>query len=743
MIDRRTINKILSKCRIDDIVADYMLLHSRDNDYVGYCPFHTGKMMTFNVDTSSGTYRCSECGKSGSAIDFLIDYLHISYNEALGMIANRYGIDFNATGERSNAATLYEINAEACSYYQDQLFNTPAGQNIALTYYKQQRGFSDEIIRRFHLGYSPARPDNTLIPQLEAKGYTEDDIVASGIGVRFDNNAPYDRFHERITFPIFNLAGKIVAFSCRTMKHDDNIAKYKNTNDTPIYTKGNEIYGLYQAREHILQAGSCILVEGNADVVSMHEAGFNNTVAPLGTGFTFAQACVLRRFTDRITLLFDGDAAGQHANEVALQHLLPLGIVPDIVLLPQGDDPDSFARRLSHDEAQRFITDNSINLVQFYFKTRLDEQLNNPIRTAQVAREIIQKIALIPNDITRNALVKQCSHLLDINEESVLRDVKQEIFRIKEEEFRRNQQAQARAQYLANTAGQTPAADAQLPATDTAEPSLDGVMPDDDSLLGSSLLADPLAMGSSSACSPNILSKEREIMHYLAKYGMVSFGYRQIDENQTAPTCLIEYIELEFEANNLQIQNPVYKRIFDLGKTLVADFYSDFADFMEHLHQVEETMFNEGVAELMNRNIDFDSVKVEEERLKGRIDAKTAKMVDDYRQRYFEEYLCSHPDREIRSASLDLVNERFKLSKIHTQQSKLPTEFDCLDIFVQDAINNLRYEMLTLNINSLQQQLKHETDSNAVMALMAKLLELQQNRAILAKHLGDRVINPN
>ena len=180
-----------------------------------------------------------------------------------------------------------------------------------------------------------------------------------------------------------------------------------------------------------------------------------------------------------------------------------------------------------------------------------------------------------------------------------------------------------------------------------------------------------------------------------------------------------------------------------MGKTLVADFYSDFADFMEHLHQVEETMFNEGVAELMNHNIDFDSVKVEEERLKGRIDAKTAKMVDDYRQRYFEEYLCSYPDREIRSASLDLVSERFKLSKIHTQQSKLPTEFDCLDIFVQDAINNLRYEMLTLNINSLQQQLKHETDSNAVMALMAKLLELQQNRAILAKHLGDRVINPN
>lgn len=735
MIDRRTINKILSKCRINDIVSDYMLLHSRGNDFVGYCPFHTGKMMTFNVNTSSGTYRCSECGKRGSAIDFLIDYLHISYDEALAMIAHRYGIDFKTKGERSNAATLYEINAEACNYYQDQLFNSTTGQNIALTYYKQQRGFSDEIINQFSLGYSPARTDNTLISQLLEKGYTEDDIVASGIGVRFDNNPPYDRFHERITFPIFNLAGNIVAFSCRTMKHDDNIAKYKNTNDTPIYTKGNEIYGLYQAREHILQKGSCILVEGNADVVSMHEAGFNNTVAPLGTGFTFAQACVLRRFTDQITLLFDGDGAGRHANEVALQHLLPLGIVPQIVLLPEGDDPDSFARRLSHDEAQRFITDNAINLVQFYFITKLNEQLSNPIRTAQVAREIVQKIALIPNDITRAALVKQCSHLLNINEESVLSDVKQEMFRIKEEEFRRNQQAQARQQYWANANQQQPAA---------AEPLPDGVAQpaDDDSLIGSSLLTEQVDNGIASDCNPNILSKEREIMHYLAKYGMVSFGFRQIDENNTAPTCLIEYIELEFEANNLQFQNPVYRRIFELGKTLVTDFYSDFGDFMEHLNQVQDQMFNEGVAELMNRNIDFDSVKMEEERLKSRINAKMAKMIDDYRQRYFEDYLCSHPDREIRSTSLDLVNERFKLSKIHTQQAKLPTEFDCLDIFVQDAINNLRYEMLTLNINTLQEKLKHETDSAAVMNLMAQLLELQQNRAILAKYLGDRVINP-
>ena len=735
MIDRRTINKILSKCRINDIVSDYMLLHSRGNDFVGYCPFHTGKMMTFNVNTSSGTYRCSECGKRGSAIDFLIDYLHISYDEALAMIAHRYGIDFKTKGERSNAATLYEINAEACHYYQDQLFNSTTGQNIALTYYKQQRGFSDEIIGQFSLGYSPARTDNTLISQLSGKGYAEDDIVASGIGVRFDNNPPYDRFHERITFPIFNLAGNIVAFSCRTMKHDDNIAKYKNTNDTPIYTKGNEIYGLYQAREHILQKGSCILVEGNADVVSMHEAGFNNTVAPLGTGFTFAQACVLRRFTDQITLLFDGDGAGRHANEVALQHLLPLGIVPQIVLLPEGDDPDSFSRRLSHDEAQRFITDNAINLVQFYFITKLNEQLNNPIRTAQVAREIVQKIALIPNDITRAALVKQCSHLLNINEESVLSDVKQEMFRIKEEEFRRNQQAQARQQYWANANQLQPAA---------AEPLPDGVAQpaDDDSLIGSSLLTEQVDNGIASDCNPNILSKEREIMHYLAKYGMVSFGFRQIDENNTAPTCLIEYIELEFEANNLQFQNPVYRRIFELGKTLVTDFYSDFGDFMEHLNQVQDQMFNEGVAELMNRNIDFDSVKMEEERLKSRINAKMAKMIDDYRQRYFEDYLCSHPDREIRSTSLDLVNERFKLSKIHTQQAKLPTEFDCLDIFVQDAINNLRYEMLTLNINTLQEKLKHETDSAAVMNLMAQLLELQQNRAILAKYLGDRVINP-
>ncbi|MGN0214839.1 MAG: DNA primase [Muribaculaceae bacterium] len=744
MIDRRTTNKILKKSKIEDFISDFLSLYRRGNDYVGYCPFHTAKMMTFNVNTSSGTYHCSDCGKTGSIIDFLIDYLHINYEEAIAYMAQRCGIELNAKTERSNAATLYDINKQACEYYQDQLFNSENGRDIALTYYKQHRGFSDDIIQKFHLGYSPARPENTLINQLIEKGYSEDNIVDSGIGVRFDNQPPYDRFHERITFPIFNLAGKIVAFSCRTMKSDPNIAKYKNTNDTPIYNKGNEIYGLFQARKHILQTGYCILVEGNADVVSMHEAGFCNTVAPLGTGFTFTQACVLRRFTDKITLLFDGDNAGLHANEVALQHLLPLGIVPNIVLLPAGDDPDSFAHRLSHDEAQQFITENSINLVHFYFKTKLNGQLNNPIRTAQVAREIIQEIALVPNDIVRVELIKQCSHLLDINEESVLRDVNQEIIRIKEEEFRRNQQAQARMQYWAKASQDSGVSTEQTPPSQpTGDNADDTAGNNENDVIASSLLSEHFAASSSSlANNPSILNKERKIMHYMAKYGMVSFGFRQTTDNETVPTCLIEYLALEFEANNLTIQNPIYKRIFELGNALVSDFYSDFSDFNEHLRLKREEMFNNGVQEIMDKNLDFESVKNEENRLNSRINKEIVATIDDYRRRYFEDYLCSHPDREIRNAALNLVNERFKLSKIHTQQASLPSEFDNLDVFVQDAINNLRYEMMTININSLQDKLKHETDKDVVMSLMSKLLELQQNRAILAKHLGDRVINP-
>lgn len=748
MIDKKTKLQILSKTKITDVISDYMKLSPRDNDFVGFCPFHTGKMNSFIIDTYNNTYQCTECGKKGSAIDFLIDSLHINYDEALRIMAKKCGIPVTPAEDRSEAETLYEINAEACAYYREQLQNSEAGKNIALPYYHQQRGFSDEIIQEFQLGYSPARQDNHLIDDLEKKGYSEDYIVSSGIGVRFEGHPSYDRFHERITFPISNLSGKIVAFSCRTMKRDSDIAKYKNTNDTPIYTKGNEIYGLYQARKHILELDKCILVEGNADVVSMHQAGFNYTVAPLGTGFTFNQACVLRRFTHNIILLFDGDNAGIHANEVALQHLLPLGVMPRIVLLPQGDDPDSFSRRLSHEEAEKFIEENSINLVQFYFKTKLNESLNNPIRTAQVVREIVQKIALIPDRIIKMSLVKECSHLLQINEESVRRDVQQESLRIKEEEFHRIQQAQARAQYLERMAAEKTQAEehyeavAQLFAEEPQAPE-SAPEEDDSDIIGSSLLSAPIAEPAIAAVSKSILKKERIIMHYVAKYGMVQFSVMSIGENEVKPINIIQYLEQEFAVHGIVIHDDTMKRIFELGKNLVADFESDYIEFKEQLKIQEKEDFDKGVEEIREKNLDIDTIEKEEAMLNGRIKLKSAQKSEDYERKYFETYLCSHPDKEIRECGLKLVNERFRLSKIHSQQVADLSEFKKLPTLIPEAINNLRYEMLTQRINALQAQLKTEKNPEAVMQLMTEQMEMQKQRQHLSeKCLGIRVINP-
>lgn len=730
MFDKKTINSIIKRAKIADVVEMFSHLTPRDNNFAGYCPFCDSKMASLFIDTSNNTFTCSECGKTGTPIDFVIDMLNVNYHEALLFLAQMCGISVDYSEPKSEAAALYDINMEACKYYRSQLFDTPTGRNVALAYYRDARGFSDETINRFALGYSPDRAENKVVEQLVAMGYSEDLIVKSGIGVKFEDRPAYDRFHERITFPITNLAGKIVAFSCRTMRNDKEIAKYKNTNDTPIYTKGNEIYGLYQARESIISRGYCILVEGNADVVSMHQAGFTNTIAPLGTGFTYGQACVIRRFTGNVTLLFDGDAAGIHANEVALQHFLPLGIVPRIVLLPQGDDPDAFARRFSQSEAEQFLESNSISLVQFYLKTRLEGNINNPIRRAQVTKEIIQKIALIPNPIVHTALAKECSKLFHINESSVLQDIQKEKLLIREEELKRKQQAEFRRRYQNQDI--EPPAEAANPADEAAPLDFDALSDNQSALL------DALNSNAAAESNGSIINKEREIVRYIAKYGMVYFS-----ETETRPITLIEYIDSEFNAINLSLSSPVYNKIFVLGKNLLNDFYSDLADFEQHVENNKKKNFDEGIAQIQMQNYDIATIENEEKRLKSLIERDADIEIENFRRAYFEQYLCNHPDRDIRATALSLVNEPFKLSKIHTQQANVKTEFDNLDTLVQDAIYNLRYELITLEINANERLLAQAGDADKVMEVMTTLAELQNRRKALAKELGERVINPN
>ncbi len=739
MIDKRIKNSIIKRAKITDIVSDYLHLTQRDTDFAGYCPFCASRMKDFLVNTSSNTFRCNNCGKSGASIDFVMEMLNLNFDEAIQHIGNKYGIDFDNSSESSKAKRLYDINSKACQYYQDQLANSETGRNVALTYYKDARGFSDEIISGFQLGYSPDRNENTLIAHLEGQGYSTTDIIDSGIGVQYDDKPAYDRFHERITFPITNLAGKILAFSCRTLKKDSDIAKYKNTNDTPIYTKGNEIYGLYQARNSIIEQNRCILVEGNADVVSMHQAGFTNTIAPLGTGFTSSQAAIIRRFTDNVTLLFDGDSAGLHANEVALQHFLPLGIVPDIVLLPEGEDPDSFARQQSFEEASNFLNNNKLSLVQFFFKTKLGSSLSNPIKTAQVTKEIIKNIALIPDKITRAHLAKECKDTFHIDEASVLADITNAIAILRDEEFKKKQQEAYRKQYLQQNSGNSPEQMPEIPNFDDLPEAESSLNTDADILNSSIVLSSP----ASNTLSKTLLSKERELMHYVAKYGMVQFSKIIIDENNTKDICLIEYIDQEIQANGLTINDITFNKIFAVGRSLVEEFYKDLDTFTQNVEESKKEAFNIGIEELKLSNLDFDSIRIEEEKLIARIENKAYEDIDNFRRAYFEEYLCNYPDKQIRQMCLDLINEPFKLSKIHTQFTAVKTEYDNLDLLVQDAINNLRYEVINNAITALQNKLKHATDTQEVLSVMTEISDLQGQRKKLAAILGERVLNPN
>ena len=346
------------------------------------------------------------------------------------------------------------------------------------------------------------------------------------------------------------------------------------------------------------------------------------------------------------------------------------------------------------------------------------------------------------------SLVKECSHLLQINEESVRRDVQQESLRIKEEEFRRIQQAQARAQYLERMAAEKNQAEehydavAQLFAEEPQAPE-SAPEEDDSDIIGSSLLSAPIAEPAIAAVSKSILKKERIIMHYVAKYGMVQFSVMSIGENEVKPINIIQYLEQEFAVHGIVIHDDTMKRIFELGKNLVADFESDYIEFKEQLKIQEKEDFDKGVEEIREKNLDIDTIEKEEAMLNGRIKLKSAQKSEDYERKYFETYLCSHPDKEIRECGLKLVNERFRLSKIHSQQVADLSEFKKLPTLIPEAINNLRYEMLTQRINALQAQLKTEKNPEAVMQLMTEQMEMQKQRQHLSeKCLGIRVINP-
>lgn len=428
MITKATVDRIMEATDIVEVIGEFVQLKKRGANYVGLSPFANERTPSFTVSPAKGIFKDFSSGKGGSAVTFLMELEKFTYPEALKWLAKKYGIEVEETVEAAEnkeeehrRESLMIVTGYAAKFFHESLLNTDEGKAIGLSYFKE-RGFTNETIAKFELGYSPDQWE-AFTGEAIKQGYQEEFLVESGLSVKRDNGSLYDRYRGRVMFPIHSFTGRIIAFGGRTLKSDKNVPKYVNSPESEIYHKSNVLYGLYFAKKAIREEDNCYLVEGYADVLSVHQAGIENVVASSGTSLTVEQIRLISRFTKNITILYDGDAAGIKASLRGLDMILEEGLNVKVVLFPDGDDPDSYVRKVGTAAFKAHIDKNKKDFILYKTDILLKDAGNDPIKRAEVIREIVESIAKIPDSIKASVFIKECSHILQIDERSLISEL--------------------------------------------------------------------------------------------------------------------------------------------------------------------------------------------------------------------------------------------------------------------------------------------------------------------------------
>lgn len=434
MIKHEDIVKILEAAQIADVVGAFVPLKKRGANYIGLCPFHNEKTPSFNVNPARGIFKCFGCGEGGDSVAFLMKHEHYTYPEALRWLAERYHIhieETEATPEEKAAQSerdrVFHVNEFAQKYFQNLLFNDEQGRSTGLSYF-EERCLREDTIRKWGLGYCKDSWDD-FCTAAKAEGFSEEDMVAAGVVIKNENTGKvYDRFRGRVTFPIYNVGGRVLGFSARILTSDKTKAKYVNSPESIIYTKGKVLFGLHLAKDAIVKEDLCYLVEGNMDAVMMYQNGVKNVVATSGTALTEQQTSMIKRYTRNVTVLYDGDSAGIKATFKAVNIFLEHGLNVRTVLFPDGEDPDSFARKHTMDEFQTFLKENSQNFIIYKTNLLQKQAENDPIKRADLIRDIVYTISLVPDLLERNTYLQECSSILQTSEEVLGKVLKKQLF---------------------------------------------------------------------------------------------------------------------------------------------------------------------------------------------------------------------------------------------------------------------------------------------------------------------------
>lgn len=702
MIDQPTIDRILDAANIVDVVSEFVTLRKRGVNYVGLCPFHADKSPSFYVSPAKNICKCFACGEGGTAVHFIMKHEQLSYFDALRFLAKKYNIEIQERELtekekqiRSDRESMLIVNNWAGQYFSTLLHEHVEGKSVGMRYFAE-RGLREDTVRKFQLGYSLDQRDALYKAALKA-GYKKEFLEKTGLIIAYDNGNVNDRFRGRVIFPVHTLSGKIVAFGGRVLKKDEKTAKYVNSPESEIYHKSNELYGIYFAKQAIMKQDRCFLVEGYMDVIGMHQVGVENVVASSGTALTQGQIRLIHRFTNNITVLYDGDAAGIKAALRGIDMLLEEGMNVKVVLLPDGEDPDSFARSHSASEFAKFISQNETDFIRFKTQLLLAEADGDPIKRSALISDIIRTVAIIPDNIARSIYIRECSTTLEIDEQVLLNEVNKIRLNKQENQAAKSARNTPSAQPPVNVIPEYPDYPGYPPyAPEEANPlppeNIPPPPPEEDLPVGEVGPPPPPPYEAPTAPLPQAPPKrspfeayELALLRYIVRYGeRVLYDYMDEESNERVVMRVADYIRFDLERDDLTFYTPTFKQMLD--------------EAAEHCQ-------DEGFT--ANR------------------------------------YFLAHPDPNISRLAANLISDKYQLSKYHTKFRELEQEEDKLDYLVPREIYSLKEAYILHQIKDIQAKIKEaqgKGDMEQIFDLMKQNAHLNEIKNVLCKELGERIV---
>ncbi len=691
MIPQSTIDRIVDAANIVDVVSDYVTLRRAGASYKGLCPFHDDKTPSFSVSPARGVCKCFSCGKGGNSVHFIMEMEQMSYVEALKHLAKKYGIpveEEEMTDEQrqkmNERESMFAVNEWAAKYFSQTMMNNQDGRAIGLAYFRS-RGFRDDIIAKFRLGFCLDSAD-AMLKEAKAKGYNEKYLVDTGLCVKRDNGTLYDRFRGRAMFPWVAVNGKVVAFGGRVLdaRTKGVNQKYVNSPDSIIYHKANELYGIFQAKKQIAKEDMVYMVEGYTDVLAMHQCGIENVVANSGTALNEAQIHLLHRFTNNITLLYDGDEAGIHAATRSTDMLLAEGMNVKILLLPDGDDPDSFSRKHNAQEFKEYVDAHQTDFILFKTNLLLKDAQRDPIKRAQLTEDIVKSIAVIPDEIIRSTYVHECAEILNMDEAVLMRGANKNRAAILEnlkKEAQRERERQARLLEAGKESGNEVDESRAGEVKDVKDAADDSFA----SLTSESDTTQPPAdiqpiVTKQSLSEQRFIGLERMMMTLITRYGEQLIDGENGD-GTPSKTSLAEYVQGDLEYDGIALRSPLYAKMLSL--------------VCQHAHD------------------------------EGFVASK---------------FLINNQDEDISREAADLISDRYQLSKgnqmAQTEEELKVAYLTRLLLDYKNAI--IEEEMKECNADLTRPEVK--SDIELTLKTMRRIKELGDIQRQLAKMLGDRVV---